>query len=90
MNASKLRPGVPSPTTESNKGGSVLVIWQNQARRLPEQCLFGDTKERYHQPIDRSGPPVYSEAWAKGIPRTPFSSLRDAAYGKHAVENKWC
>ncbi|GFX90065.1 uncharacterized protein TNCV_887621 [Trichonephila clavipes] len=29
-------------------------------------------------------PPVYSEAWAKGIHRTPFSSLRDAADGKHA------
>ncbi|GFU58196.1 hypothetical protein TNCV_697071 [Trichonephila clavipes] len=29
-------------------------------------------------------PPVYNEAWAKGIPRTPFSSLRDAAHGKHA------
>ncbi|GFV46494.1 hypothetical protein TNCV_3233811 [Trichonephila clavipes] len=32
----KLHPGVPPPTTESNKGDSVLVIWQNQARRLPE------------------------------------------------------
>ncbi|GFW28286.1 hypothetical protein TNCV_4639531 [Trichonephila clavipes] len=32
----KLHPGVPPPTTESNKGGSVPVIWQNQARRLPE------------------------------------------------------
>ncbi|GFV38950.1 hypothetical protein TNCV_965161 [Trichonephila clavipes] len=31
----KLHPGVPPPTTESNKGGSVPVIWQNQARRLP-------------------------------------------------------
>ncbi|GFV62806.1 hypothetical protein TNCV_2815641 [Trichonephila clavipes] len=34
-------------------------------------------------------PPVYSEVWAKGnakvIPRTPFSSLRDAAHGKHVV-----
>ncbi|GFV95337.1 hypothetical protein TNCV_4587121 [Trichonephila clavipes] len=29
-------------------------------------------------------PPVYSEAWAKGISRTPFSSLRDAAHDKHA------
>ncbi|GFX83322.1 hypothetical protein TNCV_2489781 [Trichonephila clavipes] len=29
-------------------------------------------------------PPVYSEAWAIGIPRTPFSSLRDAAQRKHA------
>ncbi|GFT64120.1 hypothetical protein TNCV_5139861 [Trichonephila clavipes] len=29
-------------------------------------------------------PPVYTEAWAKGIPRTPFSSLRDAAQVKHA------
>ncbi|GFV69727.1 hypothetical protein TNCV_1348801 [Trichonephila clavipes] len=77
-------PGVPPPTTESNKGGSVSVIWQNQVRRLPEvhpehiatasgrgsnaqtrhplsaaltlqQCLFGETEERYHQPIDRSG-----------------------------------
>ncbi|GFV44731.1 hypothetical protein TNCV_3741 [Trichonephila clavipes] len=32
----KLHPGVPPPTTESNKGGSVPVIWQNQARCLPE------------------------------------------------------
>ncbi|GFU68801.1 hypothetical protein TNCV_2576621 [Trichonephila clavipes] len=31
-----LHSGVPPPTTESNKGGSVPVIWQNQARRLPE------------------------------------------------------
>ncbi|GFY33339.1 hypothetical protein TNCV_1897911 [Trichonephila clavipes] len=31
-----LHPGVSPPTTESNKGGSVPVIWQNQARRLPE------------------------------------------------------
>ncbi|GFW43776.1 hypothetical protein TNCV_4771251 [Trichonephila clavipes] len=31
-----LRSGVRPPTTESNKGGSVPVIWQNQARRLPE------------------------------------------------------
>ncbi|GFV59888.1 hypothetical protein TNCV_856091 [Trichonephila clavipes] len=28
-------------------------------------------------------PPVYSEAWAKGIPRTQFPFLRDAAHGKH-------
>ncbi|GFS96987.1 uncharacterized protein TNCV_4178451 [Trichonephila clavipes] len=34
--AKKLHSGVPPPTTESNKGGSVPVIWQNQARRLPE------------------------------------------------------
>ncbi|GFX02642.1 hypothetical protein TNCV_3869791 [Trichonephila clavipes] len=32
----KLHSGVHPPTTESNKGGSVSVIWQNQARRLPE------------------------------------------------------
>ncbi|GFY12317.1 hypothetical protein TNCV_284201 [Trichonephila clavipes] len=31
----KLHPGMPPPTTEFNKGGSVPVIWQNQARRLP-------------------------------------------------------
>ncbi|GFX66983.1 hypothetical protein TNCV_4181081 [Trichonephila clavipes] len=76
---------MPSPTTESNKGSRVPVIWQTQTRLLPEvhpehstkasgrgsndlpyrhtlsaaltlqQCLFGDTKETYHQPIDRSG-----------------------------------
>ncbi|GFV29847.1 hypothetical protein TNCV_2083121 [Trichonephila clavipes] len=48
--------------------------------------LRGDRRE-YHQPINRASsllPPVYSEAWAKGIPRIPFSSLRDAAHGKHA------
>ncbi|GFX53841.1 retrovirus-related Pol polyprotein from transposon 412 [Trichonephila clavipes] len=32
----KLHPGAPPPTMESNKGGSVPVIWQNQARHLPE------------------------------------------------------
>ncbi|GFW20863.1 hypothetical protein TNCV_1050841 [Trichonephila clavipes] len=31
----KLHPGVAPLTTESNKGGSVPVIGQNQARRLP-------------------------------------------------------
>ncbi|GFV29894.1 hypothetical protein TNCV_657231 [Trichonephila clavipes] len=34
-----LHPGVTPPTTKSNKGGSVPVIWQNQARRLPEVHL---------------------------------------------------
>ncbi|GFU25575.1 hypothetical protein TNCV_3621551 [Trichonephila clavipes] len=29
-------------------------------------------------------PPIYCKEWAKGIPRTPFASLRDAAHGKHA------
>ncbi|GFV81697.1 hypothetical protein TNCV_1703531 [Trichonephila clavipes] len=72
----QLRSGVPPPTTESNKRGSVPVIWQTPGMALTwtlilHQCLFGDTEERYHQPIDRSGltpvnRPVYSEAWAKG------------------------
>ncbi|GFY35805.1 hypothetical protein TNCV_4841821 [Trichonephila clavipes] len=55
-----------------------------------QQCLSGDTEERYHQPIDRSGltPTTHlqrsvGQRERKGIPRTPFSSLRDAAYGKH-------
>ncbi|GFW62067.1 uncharacterized protein TNCV_1684981 [Trichonephila clavipes] len=50
----KLHPGVPPPTTESNKGGSVPGIWQSPGLTL-QQCLFGETEERYHQPIDRSG-----------------------------------
>ncbi|GFV23663.1 hypothetical protein TNCV_5108491 [Trichonephila clavipes] len=36
MRTKNLHSGVPPPITESNKGGSVPVIWQNQARRLPE------------------------------------------------------
>ncbi|GFS97078.1 hypothetical protein TNCV_4492551 [Trichonephila clavipes] len=42
---------------------------------------------RGHRRLTGAGsllPPVYSEAWTKGIPRTTFSSLRDAAHGKHA------
>ncbi|GFV80724.1 hypothetical protein TNCV_4618861 [Trichonephila clavipes] len=109
------RPGVHPLTTESNKGGSVSVIWQIPARRLPgvhpeysaaasgrgsngytghslsaaltqQQCLFGDTEEGTTSRLTGAGsllPPVYSEAWAKGIPRTPFSSLRDTEHGKH-------
>ncbi|GFV38413.1 hypothetical protein TNCV_4392941 [Trichonephila clavipes] len=48
------------------------------------------SEETYPQPIDRSGltPSVCSEAWAKGnakgILRTPFFSLRDAAQDKQA------
>ncbi|GFT30257.1 hypothetical protein TNCV_3467101 [Trichonephila clavipes] len=30
----QLHPGVPPPTTESNKGGSVPVIWQNPSSAL--------------------------------------------------------
>ncbi|GFT84382.1 hypothetical protein TNCV_1610141 [Trichonephila clavipes] len=84
MRKKKLHPGVPPPTTECNKGGSVPVIWQNQARRLPgvhPEC--SDTASGWGSNGRLTGagsllPPVYSEAWAKGIPRTPFSSLRDA------------
>ncbi|GFX23453.1 hypothetical protein TNCV_1849841 [Trichonephila clavipes] len=54
--------------------------------------VSGNSEYTYHQPNERSGVnlnPVYSEAWAKGnvkdIPRKPFSSLRDAAYGKPTV-----
>ncbi|GFS65364.1 hypothetical protein TNCV_2451751 [Trichonephila clavipes] len=94
----KLHPGVPPPTTESNKGGSVPAIWQNQARRLlgvhPEYSdtasgsVSSETPKRgTTSRFTGAGsllPPVYSEVWAKGIPRTPFSSLRDAAHGRHA------
>ncbi|GFV06202.1 hypothetical protein TNCV_733081 [Trichonephila clavipes] len=58
-----------------------------QFESVVQHCLFKDTEQRYHHPIDQSGlipASVYSEAWAKSIPRTPFSSLRDAAHGKHA------
>ncbi|GFT29393.1 hypothetical protein TNCV_757491 [Trichonephila clavipes] len=55
-----------------------------QARRLPEQCLFGDTEERYHQPIDRSGltPATrlqrsVGQRERRGIPRPPISSKRE-------------
>ncbi|GFW40773.1 hypothetical protein TNCV_4528621 [Trichonephila clavipes] len=52
-----------------------------------QQCLLGDTEERYHQPIDRSGFTPASRlqrSVGQSILRTPFSSLRDAAHGKHA------
>ncbi|GFT50991.1 hypothetical protein TNCV_2585891 [Trichonephila clavipes] len=86
----KLHPGVPPPTTESNKGASVPVIWQNQARRLPEiypessATASGRGSNGRLTGVGSLLPPVYSEAWAKGIPRTPFSFLRDAAHSKHA------
>ncbi|GFU35421.1 hypothetical protein TNCV_3641161 [Trichonephila clavipes] len=94
----KLHPAVPPPTTESNKGGSVKVIWQKQARHLPGvHPEYSDTSSgSVSSGIPKRGttsrltgvgsllPPVYSEAWVKGIPWTLFSSLRDAAHGKHA------
>ncbi|GFT03142.1 hypothetical protein TNCV_3610281 [Trichonephila clavipes] len=113
----ELHPGVPPPTTESNKGGSVPVIWQKT--RHGAYLKYTQNIMLQHQGEDPTGkpdtlicstnlsssvssetpkrgttsrltgagsllPPVYSEAWAKGNPRTPFSSLRDAAHGKHA------
>ncbi|GFX90548.1 hypothetical protein TNCV_4335511 [Trichonephila clavipes] len=48
---------------------------------LEQQCLFGDTEERYHQPIDRSGlTPATRLQWPKETqryPQEPFSSLRE-------------
>ncbi|GFT96975.1 hypothetical protein TNCV_5107671 [Trichonephila clavipes] len=83
----QLHSSMSPPTTESNKGGSVLVIWQNPEWHLPEiHPEYSDTRGNTSR-LTRVGsllPPVYSEAWVKGIPRTPFSSLRDAAYRKHA------
>ncbi|GFV06210.1 hypothetical protein TNCV_2151141 [Trichonephila clavipes] len=52
-----------------------------------QQCLRRLRREGTTSRLTGAGsllPPVYSEAWAKGNPRTPFSSLRDAAHGKHA------
>ncbi|GFY04099.1 hypothetical protein TNCV_1198771 [Trichonephila clavipes] len=61
---------------------AALTLWQ---------CLCRDTGERYHQPIDRGGltpasrlQPSGGQRERKGIPRTPLSSLRDAAHGKLA------
>ncbi|GFX23753.1 hypothetical protein TNCV_3596951 [Trichonephila clavipes] len=63
----------------------------NFARLTLQQRLSGNTEERYHQPIDRSWLTPASrlqrsgaQRKRKGIPRTPFSSLRDAAHGTHA------
>ncbi|GFS49562.1 hypothetical protein TNCV_2968521 [Trichonephila clavipes] len=48
-----------------------------------QQCLSGDTEERHHQPIDRSGlTPAYSEAWAKvegSNPDAPENQQRGVA-----------
>ncbi|GFU03119.1 hypothetical protein TNCV_2911761 [Trichonephila clavipes] len=43
------------PTTESNKGGSVPVIWQNQVRRLPE---YTQNIMLQHQNEDPTGNPA--------------------------------
>ncbi|GFV21155.1 hypothetical protein TNCV_4267881 [Trichonephila clavipes] len=84
----ELHPGVPPPTTESNKGGSVPVIWQKTRHGAYLNSVSSETPKRgTTSRLTGAGsllPPVYSEAWAKGNPRTPFSSLRDAAHGKHA------
>ncbi|GFY21124.1 hypothetical protein TNCV_3991681 [Trichonephila clavipes] len=73
-----LRSGVPPPTTESNKRGSVPVICNVSS---------GTPKRGITSRLTGAGsllPEVYSEAWVKFISRTPFSSLRNAAHGKQA------
>ncbi|GFX53744.1 hypothetical protein TNCV_1596901 [Trichonephila clavipes] len=89
------------PTTDSNKGGNMPIIW-HQARRLPgvhpEHSAAASVRGSR---IPKRGitsrltgassllPAIYSEEWAKenakDIHRTSFSSLRDAAHGKHAA-----
>ncbi|GFV17963.1 hypothetical protein TNCV_2316691 [Trichonephila clavipes] len=49
-----LHSGVPPPTTESNRS-SVPVIWQNQARRLPE--VHPEYNATQHQGEDPTGKP---------------------------------
>ncbi|GFW25088.1 hypothetical protein TNCV_3155911 [Trichonephila clavipes] len=84
----EFHPGVPTPTTESNKGGSVPVIRQKTRHGAYVNSVSSETPKRgTTSRLTGVGSlllPVYSEAWAKGNPRTPFSSLRDAAHGKHA------
>ncbi|GFU76179.1 hypothetical protein TNCV_1233301 [Trichonephila clavipes] len=54
--------------TESNRGGSVPVIWQNQARRLsgvhPEYSATASVRG--------SNGEAWAKQNAKGIPRIPF------------------
>ncbi|GFT26273.1 hypothetical protein TNCV_4411751 [Trichonephila clavipes] len=51
-----------------------------------QQCPFGDSEERYHQPIDRSGLTPASRlqrSVGQRQSRTPSFLLTDAAHGKH-------
>ncbi|GFU53669.1 uncharacterized protein TNCV_1470731 [Trichonephila clavipes] len=57
-----------------------------------QKCFFEDTEETYNQPIDKSGLTPAShqqrsvgQGEIKGVPKTSFSSLRDAASCKHAI-----
>ncbi|GFY35379.1 hypothetical protein TNCV_797281 [Trichonephila clavipes] len=58
------------------------------------QCLFGKTGREVHQPIDRSrltpATRLQREAWAKGIPRTPFSSYGTPHTANMRVGNQRC
>ncbi|GFT26885.1 hypothetical protein TNCV_3710401 [Trichonephila clavipes] len=55
-----------------------------------QQCLSGDTEEKYHQTIDRLIPTSrlqrsVGQRKRKSNPGTLFSFLGDSAHGKHAV-----
>ncbi|GFW79610.1 hypothetical protein TNCV_1428701 [Trichonephila clavipes] len=64
-NQARRLPGVHPEynATASGRRSNGLTRHPLSAALTLQQCLFGNTKERYHQPIDRS--PVHSEAWAK-------------------------
>ncbi|GFW25073.1 uncharacterized protein TNCV_3155761 [Trichonephila clavipes] len=51
----KLHPGVPPPTTESNKGGSVPVIWQKT--RHGAYLKYSQNIVLQHQGEDPTGKP---------------------------------
>ncbi|GFT47262.1 hypothetical protein TNCV_3748731 [Trichonephila clavipes] len=85
------RTGLVSTGEGENIGPVVEKSFLLEEDDATEQCISGDTEERYHQPIDRSGLTLASRLQRSmgqreriGIPRTPLSSLRDAAHGKLA------
>ncbi|GFV45648.1 hypothetical protein TNCV_2794741 [Trichonephila clavipes] len=91
-NEARRLPGVhPEYNATASKRGSNRVNPPSLICSTAQQCLFGDTEERYNQPIDRSEliPASHlqrsvGQRERKGIPRTSFSSLRDTTPGKHA------
>ncbi|GFV29831.1 hypothetical protein TNCV_2082961 [Trichonephila clavipes] len=73
-----LHPGVTPPTTKSNKEAVCRSSGKIRHGAYLNSVSSGAPKRGTTSRLKGEGsllPPVYSEAWAKGIPRTPFSSL---------------
>ncbi|GFX60667.1 uncharacterized protein TNCV_4917171 [Trichonephila clavipes] len=90
-NQARRLPGVHPEysTTAPGRGSNGYIRRTLSAALTLQQCLFGDTEERYHQPIDRSGLTPATRLQRSAGQRAVITNFFIPELNNHDVQELW-